>query len=90
MRLLFWFSVCCLLTADSAEPLKYLLSVAGVVLVGLTVNHFVERRGGVKFLLLCDGWVEVGERWLTVVKTRRSVFETRRKPVIIGKEFRRC
>ncbi len=40
--------VCCNLTAAGAVPFRYLLSGAGVVLVALTGNDFVERRGDVK------------------------------------------
>ncbi|GEM_PF-1330455 len=71
MILLHWFFVCYFLTAASAEPLRYLLSGAGVVLVALilmvtflTVNDFVERRGGVKIILLREGWLTAVERWL--------------------------
>jgi len=28
------------------------------------VNYFVEGRGEVKFILLREGWLKAGERWL--------------------------
>ena len=76
MILLLWFSDCYFLTAVrvtaslalptavSAEPLRYLLSGAGVVLVALTGNDFVERRGDVKFILWRDWWLAVVNTWL--------------------------
>ncbi len=51
-------------TAASAEPLRYLLSGAGVVLVALTGNDFVERRGDVKFILWRDWWSIAVNTWL--------------------------
>ena len=71
MILLHWFFVCYFLTAASAEPLRYLLSGAGVVLVALilmvtflTVNDFVERRGDVNPLLVREPWLIAVDRWL--------------------------
>ncbi len=55
MVLLLWFSTCCLPTVASAEPLRFLLWGAGIVLPGLTVDDSLEGRGGVKVLLLFAG-----------------------------------
>ncbi len=35
-----------------------------LVVTVLTVNYFVERRGGVKFKLMFEAWLIAGKRWL--------------------------
>ena len=37
-------------------------------LFALTVDDFVEGRGGVKIFLLRDGWLKADERWLNGVR----------------------
>ncbi|WP_298868380.1 hypothetical protein [uncultured Gimesia sp.] len=80
MILLLWFFVGFLPTAASAVALTYLFLVVGVVLriyfltvsiavllkfwLTTTVSHFVERRGGVKFILLRVEWLIAAKRWL--------------------------
>jgi len=75
MNLLFWFFGDCYLTAASAVPLTILGTVVDIVLViflvlviGLTLNYFVDGRGGVKFLLLREGWLMGVDRWLNGVR----------------------
>jgi len=70
MSLLLWFSVCCFLMVDCFVSLSVSCSLRSArILFGptrgvciLTVNYFVEGRGGVKFILLREGWLKAGER----------------------------
>ncbi|MCH9727360.1 MAG: hypothetical protein K0U86_20880 [Planctomycetes bacterium] len=65
MILLFWFSVCTFLMAAGADPLRLFITGAGFVLVvDLTVNDFVERRGDVNPLLVREPWLIAVDRWL--------------------------
>ncbi len=71
MSLILSFSIRCLRTASNAEPLRLVPMVTV-----LTVNHFLEGRGGVKILLLRDRWLNAVDEWLNGVQ-RRSISDRR-------------
>ena len=72
MSLLLWFSVCCFLMVDCFVSLSVSCSLRSArILFGptrgvciLTVNYFVDGRGGVKFILLRERWLIAVDRWL--------------------------
>ncbi len=72
MILMLWFSIRCLPAVTSAAPHRLILMA-----VALTVSHFLEGRGGVKILLLRDGWLNVVDEWLNGVPKRMISDRTR-------------
>jgi len=71
MFLLFWFLMVVCFVSLSVSCSKHLARIVfGLTqCVGvLTVCHFCDRREGVKFLLLREGWLMGVERWLNGVR----------------------
>lgn len=61
-----------LLAVVNFDSFAYLPTVARVIsfrfLIALTMNDFVERRGGVKTLLVRDAWLIAVDGWLNGVR----------------------